>query len=190
MTPAFEPVDLRQPEQLQLAIRIGIAWIEMRRGASAAKLRDHLYSNGVDTLDIGQSDTLDVLVTRDAWRMSELAEALRVDPSTATRAVQRLVNVDLATRQPGDEDGRVVMVSASTAGRRRHAEVAKRRGILLTHLMNAFTPAERPQLADLLERFVGSIDDFVRLVGADDPSVTRCPELTASEQSTRAPILP
>ena len=51
MTPAFEPVDLRQPGQLQLAIRIGIAWIEMRRGASAAKLRDHLYSNGTDTLE-------------------------------------------------------------------------------------------------------------------------------------------
>ena len=44
-------------------------------------------------------DTLDLLVQQPAWRMSELAEALRVDPSTATRAVQRLVRAGLADRR-------------------------------------------------------------------------------------------
>lgn len=91
MSSAFEPVDLGQPDQLQLAVRIGLAWIEIRRGASTGALRDYLFGTGEDALDQGQSDTLDLLVTRPAWRMSELAEALRVDPSTATRAIQRLV---------------------------------------------------------------------------------------------------
>jgi DNA-binding MarR family transcriptional regulator len=161
MSSTFEPVDLHQPDQLQLAVRIGLAWIEMRRGAAMGKLREHLYGTGDDALDQGQSDTLDLLVTRRNWRMSELADGLRVDPSTATRAIQRLVNEGLATRHADEDDGRVVMVSASKAGKRRHAEVALRRGVLLTHLMGAFSADERVQLADMLERFVASVDDFV-----------------------------
>lgn len=168
MSFTFEPVDLHQPDQLHLAVRIGLAWIEMRRGAAMGKLRDHLYGTGDDALDQGQSDTLDLLVTRRSWRMSELADGLRVDPSTATRAIQRLVNEGLATRHPCDEDGRVVMVSVSKAGKRRHAEVAARRGVLLTHLMSAFSAEERLQLADLLERFVASVDDFVEGLATDD----------------------
>ncbi len=92
--------------------------------------------------------------------MSELAEALRVDPSTATRAVQRLVNSGLASRRASDDDGRVVLVAITDAGRARHADVASRRGRLMKHLLEAFTPAERPLVADLLERFVASVDHF------------------------------
>lgn len=128
------------------------------------KLREHLYGSGEDALDQGQSDTLDLLVTRPSWRMSELADALRVDPSSATRAIQRLEKDGFATRQPGDDDGRVVMVTVSKAGKRRHAEVVARRSVLFTHLLGAYTPDERVQLADLLERFVASVDDFVEHV--------------------------
>ena len=42
--------------------------------------------------------------------------------------------------------------------------------MLLTHLMSAFSPEERLQLADLLERFVASVDDFVEGLTADDAS--------------------
>ena len=98
--------------------------------------------------------------------MSELAEALRVDPSTATRAVQRLVRSGLATRGASDDDGRVVIVSITDAGVVRHADVAERRGRLMAHLMGMYAPDERAQLADLLERFVGAIDGFV---SRDDP---------------------
>jgi DNA-binding MarR family transcriptional regulator len=165
-----EPVDLTQRDQMKLAVRIGLAWIEMRRGAAAVALRGHLFGTGQDALDQGQSDTLDLLSIRPSWRMSELADALRVDPSTATRAIQRLVNDGLATRQPGDDDGRVVMVSMSKIGRARHAAAAERRTVLMTHLLGAYTADERVVLADLLERFVGALDDFVRMVAAESES--------------------
>jgi DNA-binding MarR family transcriptional regulator len=155
------PVDLSDPEQLQLALRIGLSWIELRRGAAMSTLRDHLFGTGDDALEQGQMDTLDLLAQRRSMRMSELADALRVDPSTATRAVQRLVNVGLASRMASDEDGRVVMVAITEAGRQRHADVAERRSEVMTHVLGDFEPAERHQLADLLERFIGSVDDFV-----------------------------
>ena len=112
-------------------------------------------------------DTLDLLATRSKWRMSDLAEALRVDPSTATRAVQRLENAGLADRSPCDEDGRVVMVRITRAGRSRHAEVAVRRAEVMRHILGAYTPEERPVMAEMLERFVASIDGFVATVTAD-----------------------
>lgn len=96
-----------------------------------------------------------------SWRMSDLADALRIDPSTATRAVNRLVISGLAVRSAHDDDGRVVMVEITDAGRLRHAEVHARRGLLMTHMLGAFAPEERPILADMLERFVSAVDEFV-----------------------------
>ena len=164
MSPSSEPVDLHDPHQLQLAVRIGLAWIELRRGAAMSALRDQLFGTGDDALEQGQMDTLDLLAQQPAWRMSELADALRVDPSTATRAVQRLVKSGLASRSADEDDGRVVMVTITPAGVARHAEVAERRGRLMAHLMGAFSPDERVQLAEMLERFVASVDDFVASV--------------------------
>jgi len=123
-------------------------------------VRDHLFGSGDTALEQGQMDTLDLLAKQRSWRMSDLADALRVDPSTATRAVQRLVNAGLADRRASDEDGRVVMVEITPAGCRRHAAVALKRAELMRHLLGAFDPDERVLLADLLERFVGAVDDF------------------------------
>jgi DNA-binding MarR family transcriptional regulator len=90
--------------------------------------------------------------------MTDLADALRVDPSTATRAVQRLVRAGLAERRPSDDDGRVVMVSATAAGRARHEAIAQRRRKALEAMLGEFEEPERRELADLLERFVIALD--------------------------------
>jgi DNA-binding MarR family transcriptional regulator len=75
--------------------------------------------------------------------------------------VQRLISGGLATRAPSDDDGRVVMVSVTPQGTALHAQVDRRRAMLLAHMLGAFSEAERPVLADMLERFVGAVDDFV-----------------------------
>jgi DNA-binding MarR family transcriptional regulator len=151
------PTDPRQREIYDLAVRIGLAWRAMRRGASAAPLRDWLYS-GVEQ---GQMDTLDVLATQATWRMSEIAEALRVDPSTATRAVDRMEKLGFAERRPGKDDGRVVEVAITDTGRTIHREVATRRVELMTEVLSAYRKSELSVLADLLERFVTATDAFV-----------------------------
>jgi DNA-binding MarR family transcriptional regulator len=163
-------VDLRDPVESDNAFRIALAWRELRRGGSAAALRDYFFGDADDALDPGQMDTLDLLLARrGGWRMSELAEALRVDPSTATRAVQRLVNDGLAERRPSDEDGRVVMVHPSAEGKRRHAAVAKRRITAMSRLLAAFDADERAQLATLMGRLVDALDELVvELAAAGD----------------------
>lgn len=154
-------VDLRQPEMHELALRIGASWVQIRRGAAMGTLREYLLGTGDEALEQGQMDSLDLLARKSSWRMSDLAEALRIDPSTATRAVQRLVSSGLAVRCGHDDDGRVVMVSVTEAGLSRHAAVNARRGELMAHMLGAFTAEERPVLADTLERFVSAVDEFV-----------------------------
>jgi DNA-binding MarR family transcriptional regulator len=154
-------VDLHQREMYDLSVQIGRSWVQIRRGASMGALRYYLLGTGDEALEQGQMDSLDLLARQRSWRMSDLAEALRIDPSTATRAVQRLVISGLAVRTPNDGDGRVVMVEITDAGRSRHADVNARRGLLMTHMLGAFTPEERPVLADMLERFVTAVDEFV-----------------------------
>ena len=110
------PVDLSDPIEADNAFRIAIAWREFRRSATTPALRYQFFGSSHDAFEQGQMDTLDLLLVREGWRMSELAEALRVDPSTATRAVQRLVNDGLAERRQ------------STVRRPRRARLSERRG--------------------------------------------------------------
>lgn len=151
-------VDLRDPVEAERARRIGFAWRDIRRGAAALAVREYINGTGPDALEQGEMDTLDVLVQRDAWRMCDLAEALRVDPSTATRAVARLVARRLAAREPSSNDGRVVLVRVTAPGRSAHHTVHKRRAVVLGHILGAFEPDERDLCAAMLERFAAEID--------------------------------
>lgn len=161
-TPArHRPVDLSDPIEADNALRIAIAWRELRRCATTPALRYQFFGSSHDALEQGQMDTLDLLLVREGWRMCELAEALRVDPSTATRAVQRLVNDGLAERRQSTYDGRVVLVYPSAEGKLRHAAVARRRVRELCRILSAFDADERAQLAGLLGRFVDAFDERV-----------------------------
>lgn len=158
-------VDLNDPEEFELAIRIGAAWRELRRGAAMGTYRDQIYGTGTDRLEPGQVDSLDLLVLRTAWRMTDLADALRVDPSTATRAVQRLVKAGLACRKQDPEDGRVVIVAATPDGRSRQESLSRSRRFAMSLMLSEFERPEREALAELMERLVGAVDHFTSGAG-------------------------
>ena len=138
---------------------IGHAWRDMRRGAAASSLRTKLFGEGKSALDPGQVDTLDLLVEREFWRMGDLAEALRVDPSTATRAIQRLEKLELAERTTLPSDGRVVTVAVTPAGRARHGIITERRLKVMIKILSDFPPEDQAKLAELMTQFVASIDN-------------------------------
>lgn len=156
-------VDLRDPIDRDNALRIGTAWTELRRGAGAAALRDYYFGKN-DPLEQGQMDALDLLTRRDRT-MKGLADRLRIDPSTATRAVQRIVNDGLAERFPSPHDGRVVMVRATKDGHRRHAEVVDRRSRAMVNIVKSFDHDELATLASMLERLSDAVDDVATALG-------------------------
>lgn len=164
-------VDFTDPVDAQHAIRIGRAWIELRRGGWTQHLRSYLFGDD-DPIEPGQMDALDLLSRRDR-SMKQLAERLRIDPSSATRAVQRLVADGFAERYDAPEDGRIVMVKISSEGRRRHGAVDERRVAAMALLLSEFDADERAQLAGLLDRFVRALDDSIDSLSAATPTRLR-----------------
>ena len=138
--------------------RIGVAWRELRRGASMIRFRELLY--GPD-IEIGQVDALDLLVQHGPSRMRDLADALRVDASTATRTVARLADAGLVERVPDPDDARGVRVRLSAEGEELHAVMGERRRLLFDRVLGGFEPDELSTLADLLERLVAGVDAAV-----------------------------
>ncbi len=100
--------------------------------------------------------------------MSDFAEAMHVDPSTATRAVNRLQQLGLAERSKNGNDRREVIATATAAGRRMINRVTTLRTLGMQRLLEPFDEAEREQFAEYLERFVGSIDQLVAELARDD----------------------
>ncbi|MET0144649.1 MAG: MarR family transcriptional regulator [Ilumatobacteraceae bacterium] len=158
---AADPADVGAPA------RIGRAWRELRRGPSTAAIADLVFGRlgQPDAVEPGQLDILDILTVRDAQRMSDLATALHVDPSTITRAVQRMEAGGLARRSPAAVDGRVVDVHITAEGRRLHAVVAERRATIVAAILDEFEPAEREQFVDHLDRFVSAVERYATAAG-------------------------
>ena len=68
--PLKPELDPRHSDVYDLAVRIGLAWRELRRGAATSGLRDFLYGRDAESIEQGQMDTLDILAQRPTWKMS------------------------------------------------------------------------------------------------------------------------
>lgn len=108
-------------------------------------------------LETGDVDTLDQVAATAESTMSAIAAGLRVEPSTATRAVQRLADKGLVARRRDPNDARVTLVQVTAAGIAVQAEAQARRTALAGRLLDRFDPADKatigrlmPQLADAI----------------------------------------
>ena len=157
-----KPVEAGIDADLELVIRLGRAWRAVRRGASVGKVRDRIYGTGADAIEPGQMDAMDLLVQVDSYRMGDLATALVIDPSTATRAVQRLIKDGLVEHVSRGGDARVVHVAATEKGRRIHDEVAERRRAVLREVLAKFPDDEASLITEYLEKFASGIEAVAR----------------------------
>ena len=146
-------IDFAVEQNRETAMRIGKVWREIRRGAANNKLRGLIFENEEFNIDPGQFDTLERVVMHETIRMGDLADSMHIDPSTATRAVQRLIKDGLAQRVEHDGDGRVVVIAPTELGRRVFDSVVERRKQMVVRVMEQFSQDERLVLADMLERF-------------------------------------
>ena len=151
--------------------RIASAWRQLRRGAGGSVLRRHLLGPDGPLLEQAQIDALEIIAAApNGIRMSDFADAMHVDPSTATRAVDRLERVGLAERVPAEDDRRFVHARVTTEGERTVQRIRKLRAIGMERLLESFDEREREELAAYLERFVASIDDLVTELAGNDPA--------------------
>ncbi len=80
-----------------------------------------------DSISLAQFRLLVVLSSRGQRKVTELADALGVNPSTATRAVDRLIEAGLVDRQTNPHSRREMQISLTKSGQRVVREVTRRR---------------------------------------------------------------
>src|SRR5262249_26208939 len=115
-----------------------------------------------DDVTLPQYRALVVLASRGSQRVADLAEALGVLPSTATRMTDRLVAKGLVRRARLPHDRRTVRVALSAQGRALVAEVTARPREEIGRVMAEVPQEAWPRLVAALRMFAqaaGEVDE-------------------------------
>ena len=161
-------MDSRRHADGSVKWRIGLAWRELRRGASAAKVKDLFYGVGDDSIDMALADALALISQQGPLRMGELADALHITPASTTRAVACLADRGFVERLKCEDDQRSVFVSVTESGRGHYASMAERHRRGLDLLLADFDEEEQHVFADLLERYVAAVENLVATTHPDE----------------------
>jgi DNA-binding MarR family transcriptional regulator len=106
-----------------------------------------------DQITLPQYRALVVLASRNGLRPIDLADALDVSPSTATRMCDRLVRKELVERVHSDSDRREVVLRLSPDGRALVGEVTSQRRRDLRRVVGRIAAADQDRLIDALKIF-------------------------------------
>ncbi len=120
---------------------------------------------------IAQYRALVVLASRGPQRVSDLAAALGVTPSTAGRMCDRLVRKGLIRRHRARADRRAVQVSVTAAGREVVDQATARRRALIAGILAKLPAVQQSAVAAALESFAaaGEIPDRLWPAGPAAP---------------------
>jgi DNA-binding MarR family transcriptional regulator len=113
-------------------------------------------ATGVDVERAGVV-ALAVLADRGPLRLSELAAALQVDISTASRQVRKLEDAGLVNRTPDEHDRRASLLALTEQGRDSQRRLRAHWHRRMASALDDFTPAEQAALADLVERLAAGL---------------------------------
>ena len=110
-------------------------------------------ANVAEDVTLAQYRVLIELAARGPQRLADLAAALGVERSTATRMCDRLVRKRLVRRRRMNEDRRGVRVSLTTAGGELVAEVSRRRRAEIATIVERMPNAHRRPVLNALRAF-------------------------------------
>jgi DNA-binding MarR family transcriptional regulator len=106
-----------------------------------------------EDVTLAQYRVLIELASRGPQRLADLATALTVDRSTATRMCDRLVRKRLITRRRSREDRHIVRVSLTESGAELVAEVSRRRRAQIRRIVRRMPAESRPLVVTALQAF-------------------------------------
>jgi DNA-binding MarR family transcriptional regulator len=106
-----------------------------------------------DSITLAQFRLLVVLSTRGAVNLSMLADQLGVNPSTATRMIDRLIASGLVSRETSPTSRREVVVALTEAGAAAVRQVTARRRKEIAKIVGRMPVRHRQGLVDALEAF-------------------------------------
>ncbi|HET9138170.1 MarR family transcriptional regulator [Actinophytocola sp.] len=109
-----------------------------------------------DTITLPQFRLLVVLDGRGPLKLTAIAGALGVNPSTATRMVDRLVTTGRISREPNPASRRELVVDLTASGRALVRDVMRRRRALINRIVSGMTPTARRNLVRALGAFTAA----------------------------------
>lgn len=119
-------------------------------GRAMAGVAARTVAEATDDLTLPQHRTLVVLAEQGPRHLADLAQALGVSPSTATRMCDRLVRKRLITRTRDEVDRREVDLALTNSGKALVDEVSHRRKSELRKLVADVPKQERERLIEAL----------------------------------------
>ncbi|HWE88281.1 MAG TPA: MarR family transcriptional regulator [Pseudonocardiaceae bacterium] len=127
-----------------------------------------------ESITLAQFRLLVVLATCGPLKLATLADHLRVNPSTATRMIDRLIAISLASRQVNPSSRREVVVGLTDTGAAVVNQVTERRRREIAEIVGRMPVKLREDLVEALEAFAEA---------GGEPAVS-----TAAGQSESGPI--
>lgn len=112
-----------------------------------------------ESITIPQFRLLVVLDSRGPLKLAALAEFLAVNPSTATRMVDRLVAAELVRREANPASRRELIVSLTEPGAGVVRSVTQRRRREIAEIVGSMPPATRRGLVRALTAFTDAGDE-------------------------------
>ena len=109
-----------------------------------------------EDVTLAQYRALVELAARGPMRSAELALALHVDRSTATRMCDRLLRKQLVSRRRVSEDRRAVRISLTATGRELVAEVSRRRRAEIETIVERMPASHREWVSEALHAFAAA----------------------------------
>ena len=105
------------------------------------------------SLSMPQLRVMVILSHHEQASLSEVATDLGVDPSSASRTCEQLVQRELVEREPAAQDRRRLSLRLSSSGRRLLRRVMSRRAKLLAEIVEAMSEADQ-------QAFMAAMDTF------------------------------
>jgi len=121
------------------------------QAAKAYRARAGTHLNRIG-LHAGQESVLKALADEDGQTMSQLAQALGVQPPTVTKMVNRLSTQGLVRRQASDTDGRMARVHLTDLGIARVEDVDKVWKRVEKEALAGFEDKDKKRLRKLLRQ--------------------------------------
>lgn len=106
-----------------------------------------------DVVTVPQLRVMMMIATRGAMNLAAVADALQVNPSNASRLVDRLLRVGLVDRREAPTDRRNIALTLTADGQALVDGVIRHRRNAIRRALRQMTPERRDLLATVLEDF-------------------------------------
>jgi len=130
------------------------------RWGNLPRIREHFQRAAGIALDRASYTLLKRLKEAGPLRLSDLADLLGVDLSTASRQVHHLRQAGLVQRAPVVEDRRASLLTVTDAGSEMVSRILEARRTVITQMLADWNPEERAELARVLGHLADDIVAF------------------------------